>query len=304
MARSPGRPADDLHRRMARVLHALIAHPRTGQTRDQLMAAADLDPGNDSEVRKFRRDLKALRAAGWQIDTVHRGANEYALVLHVIDPRIRTSFTPEQRAQLLRAAERAGLAQLYDDLDPSAPSDLPGDPGLAALGVAQHAVRHRCVLTFTYGGKPRRVHPYDVFISGDAWFVRGREEGTEQEHKTFRLTRAEGLEADAPGSAEPARELPYPNRDPMRLARANAIPMVVATSEQDVPDVREALGISGFTVLPERTADGEVLVEVVVTNPDAALGRLFELDTRARLVGPESLRAQARDLLRAAAGRS
>lgn len=268
------------------------------------MAAADLDPENPSDVSKFRRDLRALRAAGWQIDTVHRGANEYALVLHVIDPRIRTSFTEEQRAQLLRAAERAGLAQLYDDLDANAPSDLPGDPGLASLGIAQHAVRHRCVLTFTYGGRSRRVHLDDVFLSGDAWFVRGREEGTEQEHKTFRLNRAEALEAEAPGSAEPARELPSPNRDPMQLAIADPISMVVATTEEDLPDVRTALGVNGFTVLTERTQDDDVLVEVIVTNPAAALGRLFELDTRARLVGPEPLREQARDLLRAAAGRS
>jgi predicted DNA-binding transcriptional regulator YafY len=303
MTRPPGRPADALHRRMARVLHVLIQHPTLGRTSAQLMAAAGLDPENASEVRKFRRDLKALRAAGWHIDTLHRGANEYAHVLRVIDPRIRTSFTVEQRAQLLRAAERAGLAQLYDDLDESAPSDLPGDPGLAELGVAQHAVRHRCRVLFSYGGRPRRVHPYDVFLSGDAWFLRGREEGTEQEYKTFRLARAEDLQADLPGTAEPPHDLPPPNRDPMRLAVVEPLEMVVAAAEDDLPDVEAALGGNGFQRLPGRTADGEVQLAVVVTNPPAALGRLFELDTRARLVGPEAVRDQARALLLAAAGR-
>ena len=61
MARDPGRPADDMHRRMARMLHALVTHPRTGRTIGQLMAAADLDPANQSDVRKTRRDVKALR---------------------------------------------------------------------------------------------------------------------------------------------------------------------------------------------------------------------------------------------------
>jgi predicted DNA-binding transcriptional regulator YafY len=289
---------------MARVLHALVTHPRTGQTRDQLMAAADLDPGDDSEVRKFRRDLKALRAAGWQIDTVQRGPNEYVHVLRVIDARIRTTFTAAQRAQLLRAAERAGLAQLYDDLDPAAPSGLVGDPGLTELGVAEHAVRHRCLLRFTYKGTPRRVHPYDVFFSGNDWFFRGHEEGTDQEHKTFRLTRAGDLRAEPPGTADPGRDLPPPNRDPMRLPLTQPVAVVVATRDEDLPDVQAYLGINGSRVLPDRTPDGEILLEVAVTNPEALLGRLFELDTRVRLVGPEAIREQARAVLLAAAGMS
>ena len=146
------------------------------------------------------------------------------------------------------------------------------------------------------------MHPFDVFFSGDAWFLRGREEGTDLDHKTFRLTRAEELEADLPGSADPIRDLPAPNRDPMRLSVAEPVTMTVATSHGDLPDVRAALGINGSTVLPDRTPEDEILVEVVVTNVAAALGRLFELDTRARLVGPESVRRQARELLEAAAG--
>ncbi len=304
MARAPGRPADEQHRRMARMLHALVTHPRTGRTIGQLMLAADLDPTDPSHVRKTRRDIKALRTAGWHIDTPKRGHNEFTYRLHVIDNRIRTTFTAEQRAQLLRAAERANLAQLYDDLDPDRGDGSDSYEGPESLGTAEHAVRHRCVLTFTYRERKRRVHPYDVFFAGDEWFFRGREEGTDLEFKTFRLSRAEGLCAELPGTADAARDLPTPNRDPMRVAATDPIPVVVATHEIDLPDVVAHLGTNGHRRLDDRTPDGELLVEVIVTNPPALLGRLFELDTRVRLVGPEPVRAQARDLLLSAAGRA
>ncbi len=220
----------------------------------------------------------------------------------MIDTRIRTTFTDAQRAQLLRAAERAGLGQLYDDLDPGATDGTTGAGGPEGLGVAEHAVRHRCVLTFRYRDRPRRLHPYDVFFSGDAWYLRGREEGTPQEYKTFRLSRAEGMEAEPPGSADPGRELPPPNRDPMRQRVEEPMAVVVATSDEDMPDVISHLGINGHRTLSGDAPGAEVVLEVIVTNPSAFLGRLFELDTRARLIGPESIRTRARGLLLDAAG--
>ena len=143
MPRRPGRPADEQHRRIAAMLRVLVQKPRTAA---ELKEAMGLDPGNASDDRKFRRDLRSLRNAGWQIDSVRVG-DEDRYRLTVVDRRLRTTFTAEQRAQLLRAARRAQLGQLYQDLDPEL-ADEEGSIGPEWLGVVQHAIRHRCLLRF------------------------------------------------------------------------------------------------------------------------------------------------------------
>lgn len=286
------------------MLQELVEHPVAGSTQLDLVRAAGSDPNNQSDVDKFRKDMRALRAAGWDIETVRFGHNDFRYRLHVVDPRLRATFSETHRAQLLRAAQRAGIGQLYEDLNPDLSDGSPSYDGPEGLGTAEHAVRLRCLLTFTYRTKQRRVHPYDVHFSGDDWYLRGREEGTDQDYKTFRLSRAEGLAAEPPGTAEPLIELPSPNRDPMLLRLAEPFPVRISTTEQDLPDVVDALGVNGFEVLgPEAGGDG-VEVEVTVTNSDALLNRLFELDSRVHLIGPDSVRSQARQFLVEAAGRA
>ena len=115
MARKRGRPADDQHLRMRRLLGALANQERVGLPRTRLQRAMGLDGPNSERV--FRRDLANLRKAGWDIRSAAVGG-QHLYVLHVIDPRIRRAFTDQERAELLRAARRAGLGQLYEDLDP------------------------------------------------------------------------------------------------------------------------------------------------------------------------------------------
>jgi predicted DNA-binding transcriptional regulator YafY len=268
------------------------------------MRAAGTDPDNTSDETKFRRDIKALRAAGWHIDAWRVGHNDYRYRLRVVDNRIRATFSDSQRAQLLRAAQRAGLGQLYEDLNPDLPDGTASYTGPEGLGTAEHAVRMRCLLTFTYRAKQRRVHPYDVYFSGDDWYLRGREEGTDQDYKTFRLSRAEEMQAESPGSAEPVVELPAPNRDPMRVPVVDPFPVRISTTEQDLPDVVNALGVNGHQVLGPDDDGDRVVVEVSVTNPDALLNRVFELDSRVQLLGPDSVRSRARQILTEAAGRA
>ena len=243
MARRPGRPADEQHRRVAAMLRSLAAADSQGRTRAQLMRVMGLDPGNKSDVRKFRRDLAGLRVSRWHIEPVVRGL-ENRFVLHVIDNRIRETFDDAQRAELLRAAERAGLGQLYEDLDPER-SDRTPHHGPEGLGVAQHAIRYRCVLRFDYYGRPRRLHPDDLFFSGGSWYVRGKEEGAPEDVKMFRIDRASDVFADPPGTAGPARDLPPPNRDPMRREDMTPVTVVVDTAEEDLPDVVGQIGVQG-----------------------------------------------------------
>lgn len=298
MPRRVGRPADDMHRRMARLLHALTTHPVVGVDRDELMLAMGLASANPSDVRKLRRDLAALKAAGWQIDSVDRGGNDFHYQLRVVDARIRQTFNDAERAQLLRAAERAHLGQLYDDLDPER-SDGTAASGPDGLGAAQHAIRYRCLVRFTYRGRPRVVDPFDVFWAGEAWYVRGREENTDQPFKTYRLDRATDWLTDPPGTAGPVPELPPPSRDPMRNKEGEPFDAIVAVSAEDLPEAIQLLGANGWNRLGPDDGGCELL-EVRVTHPMAFLGRLFEMDTRARLVSPEHIRRQAHDVLCAA----
>jgi predicted DNA-binding transcriptional regulator YafY len=256
-----------------------------------------LDPDCASDDRKFRRDLAGLRASGWRITPVTRGL-EHRYVLRVIDPRLARAFTPEQRGQLLRAAQRARIGQVYDDLDPAHADDHPHE-GVDSLGVVQHAIRYRCVLRFDYHGRARRLHPDDVFHSGGAWFVRGREDGAVEDVKMFRLDRAEDVRVEPPGSADPARDLPPPNRDPLRRAERSPVTVLVQTTEEDLPDVVHRIGVQGYRRLDSPT-DGHVRLEVTVTNVTALLTRILELDTRVRLLGPASVRDRLETLLRAA----
>lgn len=305
MPRPPGRPADEQHRCIARMLHALVIHPTRGCTKDELMTAAGLDPANPSDERKYRRYLKALRAAGWRIETLERDGNDFALRLVVVDPRIHQTFTDAQRHELLRAATRAGLGQLYADLDPQRPDGPPGPAGPDGLGLAEHAVRHRCLLTFTYKGRPRRVHPDDVFFSGNDWFLRGLDEADSAvEFKLFRLIHAHDLDAGRPGTAGPARALPPPSRDPMQFRGGEPVAVELSTTADDLPDVLATLGVNGHRILDPAGPDGQVRLEVLVTHVDAFLGRLFELDSRVRLVGPESIRDHTRSALVSATRRS
>lgn len=298
MPRRVGRPADDMHRRLARLLRSLTDHPIVGVRRDELMAAMGLDPENASDVRKFRRDLAALKDAGWQIDSIDRGANECHYLLRVVDARIRATFTDAERAQLLRAAERAHLGQLYDDLDP-ARSERTAGFGPPGLGAAQHAISHRCLVRFVYRARARLVDPYDVFYAGDAWYLRGHEDDSDLAFKTYRLDRASQWLTEAPGTAGPIPELPPPTRDPMRNKEGEPFDAVVAVSREDLPEAIDLLGVNGCRELAGGR-EGAVLLEVRVTHRSAFLGRLFEMDTRVRLVAPDHIRERARDVLLAA----
>ena len=297
MARKRGRPADDQHLRMRRLLGALANQERVGLPRTRLQRAMGLDGPNAERV--FRRDLANLRKAGWDIRSATVGG-QHLYVLHVIDPRIRRAFTDQERAELLRAARRAGLGQLYEDLDPEA-----ADGTRAAeddqLGQAQEAIATRCLVRFTYKGKPRVVHPYELARGDRGWLLRGREEGAEPSTgdvvKVFYVNQATDLGLDHPGTAEPPPDrLPPLNLDPMRWEVHPPIEVILETTDEALDDVIALLGGRGYEVVLDRDL-GAVRIEVTVTFMDGFLSRLFELGTRVRLIGPPEVRDAARQRL-------
>jgi predicted DNA-binding transcriptional regulator YafY len=290
MARRPGRPDDAQHERLGRLLSALAHRGSLGLPRKRLETAVGL--AGASARRTLMRDIAKLRESGWDIRSVPR-SGEHVYVLHIIDRRIRKNFTAPERAELLRAAQHAGLGQLYDDLDPRVSAKTPA-AGDHTLAVVQHAIQMRCRLTFTYHGKVRDLHPYDVTRTPKGWMLRGQEEG-DTTIKKFYLQRMIEPEPRRPRTAHdiPA-DLDPLSLDPMRWLEHDPITVQLACGPEEIDDVRFQIGRTDCRVT---TTDEGAIIEVDVTNTDAFLSRLFEMGHRARLVGPAQMQEAARTRL-------
>lgn len=292
----PGRPNDAQHRRFSTILGLLAGQPNLGATRATLMGAIGKDPSNASHVRAFFRDLATLENAGWHINHVKLG-DEDRYQLTVVDPRLHASFTAAQRAELLRAAQAAGIGQVFHDLDRTL-GDGPGAPDDPTLAWAQRAIELRCVLTFTYKGKPRRLHPYDLDRKPGGWRLRGLEVPAGIV-KVFRLELIEDIDVDGPGTAEPApADLGSMNVDPMRRREHEPIEVELRHLPEHQRDVERELGAVGHWSAPG-FGDGHVRTVVTVTYLDAFIDRLLEMERRVELIAPESVRDALRDRLRA-----
>lgn len=231
-------------------------------------------PDDEAGKRALMRDLDDLRAIGLQIDNAAVMGEDARYVLKPGDVRLRLEFTPEQRTALM-----AALATGRDtvEVDPVA---LPVE-----LERVQEAVRRRCLMTFRYNGKRRRVDPYSYRWFRQDVLLRGRDRADEIV-KTFTVRRMLDLEIGEPGSAQIPAQAATPSLDPI------AWPVD--------PPVEAALSAPGFTdevtALLGGHSDGEQ-VRVTVTNRLVFFARLLELGSRVRLDGPPELRAELRSIL-------
>lgn len=286
------------------MLAALVQAKAQGITKAALKEAMGLDPdkANAKDEQNFNRDLKRVKRAGWQINSeyfpgksVEEG--QYRYVLKIIDRRLAGEFTQEERSELLRAAQRAGLGQLYEDLgDPK--DGTAGDPGLDQLSAIQSAIRHSAMLQFDYADKPRLVHPHDIFFRRTRWYLRATVDG-EEAYRNFRVDRITEAAPEAPGSDEsPRPELPEPSLDSMKFSIDPKVDVVISTDADHELEVLSVFGVNGYAHLTQR--DGRVRMTVVVTNTKAFMTRLIEFGTRVKLEGPPEMREELRSLLRGA----
>lgn len=262
--------------RLLDVALALSAAGRVGVTTDDLMSRVGYRD-DDTGKRALMRDLDDLRAVGLQIENRADVGEEGRYVLEPGDVRMRVEFTPAQRtalsAALMAAQDTVSAEQL----------ELPVD-----LERVREAIRAACLIRFRYNGRHREVDPYSYQWSrGDVLLVGfDRTTGTV---KSFSVRRMLDVAIDGPGTANIPAAVPRPSLDPV-------------TWLLDPP--REAvLACPGFVedvvALVGGVTDGE-RVRVTVTNRRIFFARLIELGSRARLEGPEELRAEFRAMLQAA----
>ena len=206
--------------RMSRILLLLRGHPAGLTTEDLLDRVGYGDGPRASRLRALHRDLAALAAQGWRIDTLETANTPAVRVLRTVDNRFATLFTPGERAELARAAACAGgdvADTLSGDLGRAAPDDVPFRQafvgGRGRLAICQAATADRCELGFTSGGKERVVHPVGLLLRPAGWYLRALDTG-DGKVKTFHVDRMRSVTMGAPGSARPVPEAESSFRPP------------------------------------------------------------------------------------------
>jgi predicted DNA-binding transcriptional regulator YafY len=293
--------------RLTQILFVLSRSPDRTATSERLLEHVAYGAATPEDRRRqLVRDIRHLTELGWEISAVgaEGEAGRYRLVAG--DLRLRVDFSAAEQAELQRAARVAQLSGLADDLGPGTASPrsfVPRTETVGELESVQRAVQAHCLLTFDYRGSRRTVHPHRVHLRTGGWYLRAREDG-DTEVKTFRMDRMQAVRLDQPGTADAPPEDAHLRIDPITWQLDPPLEAVVATTPEHVPQVATMLG--GPDPAAVRTdpdapgAEGdEVVLRLPVTNRSAFRGRLYELGSRVRLLGPDELRDEVRAHLRA-----
>lgn len=307
MAGRRGRDNTEMLGRMGRILGLLRAHPAGLTTLDLLERVGYGEAKVESRKRMLNRDLAALAADGWRIDTAQTANTPARRVLRTVDNRFATLFTEAERVQLARAAACAGpgiAAVLADDLGRSAEPPVfvaTGLDGLGRLAVCQAATADRCTLQFSYNGTDRLAHPVRVLLRAGGWYLRALDAG-DSRVKQFAIDRMRHLRKGAPGTSPVVPDAGGgPTWNPLRIRRHEPTVVTVEVVEEHLPDALTALAAWGHEIFPAPDPQ-RIRVQVPVTNTDALVVRLIGLGTRVRLVGPEPVRDALREQLVLAGG--
>jgi len=258
-------------------------------------------PGTDPPLLgyRIRRDDYYLRDPGFTADELAAVHLATSLV------RLDTARGIEGLLKLEGVAdEPAGAVGGGGGAD-DALADLPGDPNLAR---AFSAVVERRPLTFTYRDRERVVDPHRIEYQRGRWYLQGREHDADGADdvdptttKSFRIDRIEGAVA----VGEPRSFVPPPVVDAGRPAQpweyGEGEP-VVAHLLVDAGQAAWAVQHLGDDAVVDRRADGSVVVEVRVTNPDAFRSFVLTFLDHAEVLAPPALRDDVVAWLRELAG--
>lgn len=281
--------------RLTRLLLALESAEPAGLPADRLVAIGEYGAGSAYDAqRQLSRDVTALTTIGWDVRNVAGPGVDAHYRLYARDTRLRVELTPEQQVELVRAALVAGdpgFRERLGDVHAPADEDLvrSGEPLRTApdpLTEAAYAVEQRCLIRFTYKGRPRVVRPQLVRPGASGWYLYGHEidvpEIDSPEMKWFVTHRMSDVALDPPGTAGLLREMTADELNPITWKRDPRVDVVVETSAEHEPQVTAMLGEPST-----READGEVVrLTVPMTHRAAFRARLYELGRRARVVAP------------------
>jgi predicted DNA-binding transcriptional regulator YafY len=311
VSKAPGRDAREAMERLVRLASVLHHAGERGVPAANLLEVAGWTDAADG-VSALKRDFRHLGALGWQIDNIAGPGLGAIYRMTSVDNRLRVKLTAEQQAALRRAVLLVNRADLADRLgltgdgtppDVVATLQAAGAPGLDTV---VRAVRQRALLRFRYKGVDRVVHPESLTTYTTQWYLRGRGDDSDTV-KTYAVGRMSGVRADAPGTAERPEVSRHPGLHPMSWEIDPPVEVVVRTSPEYVDDVRRWLGDPlnpdmepNPDVEPVETPHVDLTYRV--TNRAAFRARIYQLGTRARVVGPDDVRDEILDELAAMAG--
>lgn len=270
-----------------------------GVAADDLVAAAGYGGALEGRREQLARDVRTLVRQGWIIENIATAGAPAVYCMQPGDPRVRLAFDADEQEQFQRAARVAGVSsvRVSESLsDPAATPELRRTVRVSAayrLELALHGHEHRCLMRFRYRETDRVIASDAIWRNDSRWYLVGRTPD-DDEQRTFRLDRVEELRLDRPGTAGPVRGNVHLRVDPLTFVDG---PEVLAEVVVHADHRRRAEQALGRAVVAERSGD-EVHLTIPVVSHVTFLRRLCELDTRASLVGPESLREELRDMLR------
>lgn len=297
--RAPGRDSLPGLQRVVTIVSMLAAAGPQGVPADELVSAANYGGVLEGRRDQLARDVRTLVRQGWVIENIADPGSPAVYRMQPGDPRVRLAFDAEEQEQFQRAARVAGVSseRVSESLaDPSDTPELRRTVRVSAayhLELALHGHEHRCLMRFRYRDVDRVISSDAIWRNDSRWYLVGRAPG-DDEQRTFRLDRVEDLHLDRPGTAGPAHDDVPLRVDPLTFVDG---PEVLAEVRVHVDHRRRAERALGRAVAADREAD-EVLLKIPVVSHVTFLRRLCELDTRATLLGPESLREELRDMLR------
>lgn len=271
-----GRQPLDAIGRMLRVLAALEAAGAAGVRQDRLVKLAGYVTDRDAPRRLLAGDIGELNRAGWEIIAVGAGSG-MRYVLTACGARVPVRLNPEQEAALLGAARSAVRTVARTGHEQS--SDT--------LARCVRAVGARTLLSFTYRGRRRRVHPRAVQPGPAGWYVVGREDGNGAAERHFALAHMDDVTPGPPGSAHLNGGVHGDRRDPLSWLVDPPEEVTVRTAAALADEVEQVLGRA-----MRRARDGnDVVLTIAVTHQAAFRQRLYTLGARVAVLGPEQVRA-------------
>jgi predicted DNA-binding transcriptional regulator YafY len=266
--------------------------------------------------RAFERDKDALRDMGIPIemeevagsDPPQQGYRIPKDQYYLRDPGLE----PDELAALHLAASAVRLEGVEGTAGLWKLGGVPADPAntappstVAAIPVDERlvklfaAVADRSPVTFGYRDKRRTVDPYRLDFHRGRWYVTGYDHDRSDE-RVFRLDRVDGdVEVGSPRSFEPPSvAVPGARAEPWQLGEGEPVRAQVLIEAEQAPI---AIGIVGSAAVKETRADGSIVVELPVSNPDGFRALVLGFLDHAEVLGPPELRADLVDWLRAIA---
>lgn len=241
-------------------------------------------PGSDPPETgyRIRREDYALRDPGLDTDEL--------AAIHLATAAVRMEGLPGTEAVWKLGG--APVAAAGDGLTLAA---LPAIPQLVPLF---GAVAERAAVTFGYRSATRTIDPYRLSFARGRWYLDGWDHDRADDRQ-FRLDRIEGDVAVGPAGSFDRPE--SPGAGPALPWQLGVEEPVVARLRVDADQAGWALDHLGDATVVERGDDGHVVVELTVTNRDAFRSFVLGFLEHAEVLGPDELREELVEWLRAVA---